>query len=457
MRDTSTDTASTNIKSAKNRRAVIRGPLTFQQLFLWDYFNLKNNERPRDTHVFRVVGSLNRDLLARSINEVTRRHDCLRTRIVMMDGILEQHVDEPVELDLEVIELENLSQNDRGIQARDFIDQFTKRKCNLAVGPSMDTALIRMTTDEHLFTWSIHHVISDATTCGIVLGEIWLLYNELLQGRQPHIARAPILYLDYAHWQHKTHDEWLQKHERYWKDRITSATCVHWPSVAHIADDEHANAWFEVNLSMPPLAALHAMARFVRTTPAMVMLAVYAAAVASWCKQSVCTIPVNLAGRHRPEHEHAAGYFAQFLYVNVEINLNKTFLELLTAVSNEFRGALIHQDFGKVAAQVPDVVLGSLFSWISWKGDALGFPPSAISNTIGITIRPFSFTRPPTRIAFRGIGVFFFESEGEYTTRLWYRTDVFSKNTVERFATELQRLCKRVIAAPQCLLAETWN
>ena len=369
----------------------------------------------------------------------------------MTDGILEQHVDEPVDLDLEVLDLVGLTQNDRDTRAREFISEFAGRKCDLATEPPMITALIRISVDEHLLAWAIHHVIADGTTIGIVLGEIWSVYGEFLEGKRSHLAPNPARYLDYAIWQQATHNDWLQKHGPYWKDRIAGAARLRWPCDTTVAGAEHANAWFEV-VGMTRLADLRSVARMARTTPAMVMLTVYAATAASWCRQSVFTIPVNIAGRHRPEHECAAGYFAQFLYVAVEMTGCETFLQLLAKISGVFREALMHQDFGRVATQVPDVLLGSMFSWLPWHRD-IGIPASSISNRMGIAVHQFPFTHPAIqRLEFLGIGPFFWETEGEYSTALWYSTEIFSASTVERFAAELRSLCARVVADPQGLV-----
>jgi hypothetical protein len=448
--ETATTPASAGTSFVRYGRVAQRGPLTFQQLCLWDYCNLKSSQCPRGAIVFQIVGSLDIRLLARSVNEVVRRHDCLRTRIVMTDGILEQHVDEPMELDLEVIDLVDLAQDDRETQAKRFLREFAMAGSDLAVASPIAVALIQMSMQEYLLAWAVHHIVADGFTHGLALDEVWTVYSELLQGRQPHLARTPVRYLDYALWQHATHHDWLQKHERYWKDRIARAAPVQWPS--RVANDERADAWFEV-VGLTPLADLCRVARSARTTPAMVMLTVYAAIIASWCGQRLFTIPVNVAGRHLPEHEHAAGYFAQFLYVGVEITGSETFLELLSKVSGEFCGALMHQDFGKVAAQVPEVLLGSMFSWAPWRFDTFGLPPASIANEIGFTVRRLEFTQPMTQpFEFQGIATSFCAADGEYTAALWYRTDEFSTNTVERFALELRSLCERVVTDPHRLL-----
>lgn len=453
--DVSAESASLDV-SIVCRRTVSRGPLTFQQLFLWDYLHLEKGERQRDPFVFRIIGSLDRDLFANSLNEIVRRHDCLRTRIVMTDGILEQHVDEPVDLDLEVLDLVDLAQSDRDVRAERFVAEFAGRKCDLAAGPPMITALIRMSRDEHLLAWAIHHVIADGTTIGIVLGELWSVYGELVEGKQLRLARIPVRYLDYAIWQHATHRDWQQQHGTYWKERIAGAERVRWPTDADVANDEHATAWFEV-VDVTPLAELRRVARSARTTPAMAMLTVYAAVVAGWCGQKVFTIPVNIAGRHRAEHESAAGYFAQFLCVAVEMTGGETFLELLARISGVFREALRHQDFGQIAARVPDVLLGSMFSWLPWNRD-IGIPAPSISKEIGITVQPFPFTHPAIqRLEFSGIAPFFWETQGKYSAALWYSTEVFSTGTVERFAAELRSLCARVVTNPHCLAVDGRN
>jgi hypothetical protein len=427
--------------------------LTFQQSFLWNYFDLEKGNHPRDMFVFKIVGPLDSDLLATSLNEVVRRHDCLRTRIVNTAGVLEQHVDEHHELGLEVIDLTKHSRDDRELKAVDFIDAFAKRKCSLADGPLMDTVLVRLSVDEHLLAWAIHHVIADGTSIGIVLGQIWSVYANIRQGKQQRLAGAAH-YLDYALWQHATHNDWLQRHQGYWEHRMTGAARAQWPSDTCAVHDEPAYAWFDVP-GMASLADLRRIARSARTTPAMVVLTLYAGVVANWCGQRVITVPVNIAGRHRPEHEHAAGYYAQFLCVNVEITGNATFLDSLAKVSAEFRGALTHQDFGRVAAQIPHVLLGAQFSWLPWNRSTIGIPPSSVATPSGLSLEHFPFKRPAiSPLEFQGIAIVLMETEAQYSASLWCRTDVFSARTVERFASELRNFCERAMRNPNCRLSD---
>lgn len=454
--DISAKPSSTGI-SLVRRRAPTRGPPTFQQLFLWDYFNLKSGARPQGALVLKIVGSLDNALLARSVTEVVRRHDCLRTRIVTTDGTLEQEVHEPTEFDLEVLDLIEATQTDRETQAREFLHEFGMRTCDLAVDSPIAIALVRMSTREHLVACAIHHLVVDGISFGLVLDEFWSVYRELQQGRQPHLGRKPASYLDYAIWQHETHQDWLQKHERYWIDRIATAARVRLFSDLSVASHERANAEFKVG-GMPPLADVRRVARSARTIPAMVMLTVYAAVIARWCGQTVFTIPLNAAGRCSPLHDRAVGYYAQFLYVVVEIVGDETFLELLAKVCREFREALLHQDFGKVSAQVTDVLLGSMFSWIPWRLETLGLPPSSMANDLGFSAELFPLTlAAPDPPEFHGIGATFCEAEGEYSTTLCYVTNSFSTTTIDQFASELRSLCERAVTNQHCLVFEKRN
>jgi hypothetical protein len=439
------------------RSPASRGPLTFQQLFLWDYFNLKSGRCPRGAIAFQINGPLDGHLLARSLNEVVRRHDSLRTRIVMTDDALEQHVDDEIELDLEVIDLTSLAEKTRETQAREFIREFAMDGGDLAGASPIAAALIRMVAQEHILVLGIHHVAADAIGLGRALDDFWSVCVELLQGMEPHPTRTTARYLEYARWQHATHHDWLQEHEGYWKDRIADAVRVDWPAHTRPAKAERVYAGFEV-VGMPSLAALRQVARSTGTIPAIVMFSIYAAVIARWCGQSAFTIPLNAAGRHRPELEHAVGYFAQFLCLNVKIARGQTFLELLARLSQEFQGALAHQDFGKVAAQIPEVLLGSKFSWEGWRLDTFGLPTSSAANEFGFTVRrlPLVLTATPGP-DFQGIGAFFYKADGEYSTVLRYRTDEFSTSEVGMFAWELRTLSERVVKNPHCLPLESRN
>src|SRR5215216_5489917 len=203
-------------------RDTNRFPMSFAQERLWFLDQLEPN-RPTynlpDTHYFK--GPLDLDALQRSLNEIVRRHEVLRTTFQMVDGKPMQVIAPPQPLELPVIDISHLPEAERTAKAQQLADEDSNKPFDLSRGPLFRVQLVRLAKEEHFLLFTMHHIISDGWSLGVMAQEMSALYEAYKEGQSLSLPELPIQYADFAVWQR----EWLQgevleKQLTYWREQL---------------------------------------------------------------------------------------------------------------------------------------------------------------------------------------------------------------------------------------------
>ncbi len=144
--------------------------------------------------------------LRRSLNEIVRRHEVLRTSFPSSDGEPRQHIHEYGELRPDIIDLMQSDEAEREQKLEEELREEARRGFDLSSGPLIRAKLIRMSEDEHVLMVNMHHIVSDGWSMEVIVRELAHLYEAFSQGRESALPELEIQYADYAMWQR----EWLQ-------------------------------------------------------------------------------------------------------------------------------------------------------------------------------------------------------------------------------------------------------
>jgi Condensation domain len=434
-------------------------PLTFQQNWLWSLLQRHSDWRCVVVYAFSLRGTLDIPLLERCFAEVIRRHGSLRTRITTDGGDACQQIDESFPCGLTPVTICGASRTQIQANATAFVEEISDRKIDPALGPWLSVRLLQLAEHEHWLILGMHRLIADCSSIDLVARELWLLYSATVEGRPSPFPADPPQYGEYALWQQRMHDDWLRRHAGYWQRRLDGAGRIRWPIDHRPAATPHGvvgrmHRMFESNLS----SDLREFARKARTLAANVMLAIYVAVLWRWCRQTDFIVPFKIAGR-QSEHKTVVGYFTQILYLRMEVLGTETFSELLSRVGNEFFAALSHQDFGRIAAQKPELLAGTFFQWITWHPHQapLAATPAA-AGASELTLERVSFRDfgeglnavPPGMVA---VEVTFFDTEQGIYASGAFRADLFAAGAMERFMEELQSAAEEFVRNPHARLA----
>ena len=174
-----------------------------------------------------LTGPLNVQALEQSLTSIVRRHESLRTTFSLVDGEPVQIIQDAAEHRLEIADLTGLDEEPRRREADRLIQEEAQRPFDLRRGPVFRTSLLRLAAEEHILLLTLHHIVSDGWSQGVLRKELSALYNGFSQGKPDTLPQLPIQYADYAAWQR----EWLQgealeQQIGYWKQNLQGAPAL---------------------------------------------------------------------------------------------------------------------------------------------------------------------------------------------------------------------------------------
>lgn len=396
------------------------------------------------TFATRAFGALNIALLQKSIETVVWRHESLRTRIVADNGTPRQLVDMPCEYNLSVIVLSRTSSADNEREVKRLAQEFADEKVDISVGPLFEARLFELSARDHVLILAFDFIISDAISIQLVNSELWTSYEQTVRGRSVSLPQVTLQFADYAIWLQRTYDAWADKHESYWRDRLTGAPCVRLPfdySATQMRPAEGAMRQIALNDTLS--ASLRAMARRERTTLPLVMLSVYIAVMAGWCNRRDLVIAFVSNGRYRPELQNIVGLVASRLYLRVGLDHAECFLDLLGQVSREFYSAHDHRDFDRVPLLIPECNTELQFNWLPDGWDRVPVSEREENNDRLLIQRfPFRAMRSETFIPL------FFDTPDGINVTVRYRPDLLAHSSIERFGRNLRILSEEITQHP---------
>lgn len=164
-----------------------------------------------------LQGELNVEALDRSISEVIRRHESLRTRFASNDGSPIQLTDIPGSFALEIRDLSRLLEKDKALEVQRLSSGEAQRPFNLEKGPLLRALLLKLAQREHVLLLTMHHIVSDGWSLEVLNRELGKLYSAYCQGQPSPLPELPVQYVDYVIWQRQwLQGEVLEEQLRYW-------------------------------------------------------------------------------------------------------------------------------------------------------------------------------------------------------------------------------------------------
>ncbi len=331
---------------ARPRPATL--PLSFAQQRLW----LLDRLHPGDaTYIIplalRIEGPIDRGAIEQSLAEILRRHEALRTTFSFGEGEARQHIAAPSPFTLPLVALTAPAGEAREAEARRWVAEEAKRPFDLARGPLFRATLLRLDERGHLLLMTMHHIVSDGWSLGLLLHELSTLYLACSTGQTSPLPEPPVQYADYALWQRA----WLSDETRsaqiaYWKEQLAGAPAVldlpsdrPRPAVQRFAGETHV-----FSVAREIAEALRALARREGVTLFMTVLAALQLLLQRYTGQDDLVVGSPIAGRARVETEGLIGFFVNTLALRTHLDGDPSFRELLARVREVTLSAYAHQD-----------------------------------------------------------------------------------------------------------------
>jgi amino acid adenylation domain-containing protein/FkbH-like protein len=430
-------------------------PLSFAQQRLWFLSRLEPESAFYNTPTaMHVAGRLDVSALESALSELVRRHEALRTRFVEIDGRPAQVIDEARPVRLRTTDLGACADDEREAEALRLATEEARRPFDLAAGPLLRAGLLRLSEEEHVVLFTLHHIISDGWSHGVLINEVRALYEAFAQGRPSPLAELDLQYADYAVWQRRwLSGEVLEAQLDYWRRQLAGA-----PTVLEMPTDRPRPAVQTFNGARASVVieselrdALDRLSRREGSTLYMTLLAAFQILLSRYSEQTDVVVGSPVANRNRREIEGLIGFFANTLVLRTSLDGNPSFQELLGRVREVALGAYMHQDvpFEKLVEELqPERSLSHqplfqvLFNFLTAQNAA------ALQAGASAQPRLTARSNEGSQTAKFDLNLALVEAERELVGSLEYNTDLYDHATVERMLKHFKILLESIAADP---------
>jgi amino acid adenylation domain-containing protein len=433
-------------------------PLSFAQERLWFVDQLEPGSTVYSIPMaWRLGGALDGAALGRALGEIVRRHEALRTVFGEVDGAPVQVIAPFGGFTLPVEDLSGLGEADREAAVERRAGEEARRPFDLSAGPLFRAGLLRLGIEEHVLLLTMHHIVSDGWSSGVLFGEMSALYGAYREGRESPLPELPVQYADYAVWQREQlAGEALERHLSYWRERLTGA-----PELLELPTDHprpavrtYRGAAVPMALSPELLERLQALGRSEGATLYMTVLGAFQVLLSKYSGSEDIVVGSPIAGRTRKEIKELIGFFVNTLVLRTDLSGDPSFREVLRRAREGTLGAYDHQEvpFEKLVAELrPERSLSHspLFQVVftlenaegGGGGGALpGLEVSGVGADRGSAKFDLSLVLTANAQGLRG--------------GLSYSTDLFEHGTVERMVGHLERVLEQVAADADVRLSQ---
>ncbi len=427
-------------------------PHSFGQERLWFLSQLEPNSSVyNECAALRLQGVVQVEALEWSLGQIVLRHEALRTTFIFQKEMPRQVIVPAGQIAFQVLDLSDLPLNERERQAHVLAQQEATRPFNLATGPLLRTWLFRLQPQEHLFVFTIHHIVTDEWSLEIFYQELSVLYQSFLQGKPAILSSLPVQYVDYALWQRQyLQGEVLERQLTYWKQQLAETpVLLDLPTYQpRPAAQRFQGATLAFTIEPYVTRQLKQLSQQEETTLFMTLLAAFGILLARYSGQKDVVIGFPIANRTRVESENVFGFFVNMLALRMDLSGNPTICTLLQRVREACLQAYAHQDlpFERLvsALQVPhDPRQPPLFHVMFTLQNTSMFPLELAEGLV-MQLEPVE-----THTAKFDLTLALQECAEGLQARLEYNTDLFDKETIERMARHFKVLLENMSTASE--------
>ncbi|MDF5723207.1 MAG: amino acid adenylation domain-containing protein [Rhizonema sp. PD37] len=431
-------------------------PLSFAQQRLWFLDKLEGESATYNIPIaLHLIGELQVAALEMAILEIVQRHEVLRTTFKMVNGIPVQLIAPTATFTMPIVDLQGLPKEEQSAVVQLLATQFEQQPFDLDNGPLLRATLLVLCRELNVLLITIHHIVFDGWSTGILFQELSLLYKAFCTGKSSPLPKLPLQYADFASWQR----QWLSRGTldtqlQYWQQQLAGI-----PPVLELPTDylRPPVQTFRGNtetfiLNQKLTQQLKSLSQKSGTTLFMTLLAAFVTLLYRYSGQEDIVVGSPIANRPRHEIESLIGFFVNTLVVRTQLKGNPSFEELLARVRQVALDAYAHQD-------VPfEQVVEALQ------------PERSVSHSPLFQVVFVFQNMPPKKLELPGLTITSLESKGvtakfdltlsmseteEGLLGVWeYNSYLFDAITMKRMVKQFQTMFAAIVTNPQQRLTE---
>ncbi|MEB1300204.1 amino acid adenylation domain-containing protein [Xanthomonas campestris pv. campestris] len=429
-------------------------PLSWAQQRLWflDQLDQAAGGAYHMPVALRLRGALDVPALRAALLRIVERHENLRTCFVDAGEGPQQRILVAADaFALPVDDLSALAPDARETAVATQAAAEAQAPFDLSRGPLVRARLLRCDAQDHVLLVTMHHIVSDGWSMGVLIGEVSALYAAFHAGVPDPLPALPIQYADYAVWQRN----WLQGAElerqvSYWRSHLSGA-----PVLLSLPTDRprpamqsYRGAVLPVRLGQSLTHSLQALAQRQGATMFMVLAAAWSLLLSRLSGQTDVVIGTPLANRQRAELEGLIGFFVNTLALRLPVDAAWTTDELLTHTRETVLSGFGHQDvpFEQVVEALQPARSLS-YSPVFQAMLSLNNTPDAGELSLdGLHLETLAQPHETTHF---DLSLSLAEVEGGLVGGLEYASDLFDAATMQRWIGHLEVLLDAMVTSPQ--------
>jgi amino acid adenylation domain-containing protein len=393
-----------------------------------------------------IEGPLDTSALSRSLEEILRRHESLRTTFCLEAEGPMQVIHPPAPLEIPTEDLGELSAAERDAELELRIDLDVHTPFDIERGPVLRVRLLRIANDHHVLCLVIHHIAGDGWSMGVFVRELAALYSAFAGLRPSPLPDPPLQYADFCRWQ----EERLSGNEgerqmAYWRKKLAHLEPLSLPTDRpRPATESFRGNHLVFHISREFTQSLRDLGRREGVTPYITTLAAFDVLLAHYSGQGDIAVSSGTANRKHPALEALIGFFVNTLVIRADLSDNPTFRALLSRVNVAVMEATEHEDlpFERVVEELrPERTAGHnplaqvALTYHSFANLELTLPGLKTSRWEKIGFRTSKFD----------LMVFLTEANGGLEVVFEYNSDLFDPRTVERMSAHYQNVLREIV------------
>jgi Condensation domain/Phosphopantetheine attachment site len=430
-----------------------RLPLSFAQQRLWFVDQLNPGSASYNVPLaVRFNGALSPEILEQTLTEIVRRHEILRTRFVSEKGHAYQAIlpAEPVTVPL--VDLSDLEPDEQQRIADGLIAEEENQSFDLSTGKLFRAVLIKLGTEEFIFSMTMHHIISDAWSQGVLMREFQSLYTAFKEGVDSQLPELELQYADFAVWQRNwLQGEVLDHHQSYWRQKLSGLKRLELPTdYPRLANRTPQGQSIAFSLPEELSTQIKDLTQREGVTLFMTLIAAFQLVLGKTAGQQDVAVGTSIANRNHLETENLIGFFVNELVVRADLQEAFDFRSLLRQVRQTVLEAYAYQDMpfeALVEELAPDRIKGRspLFDVLFVVHNT---PiPSTTLHDLELNVLPAKATSSKFDLT-----LFMYEGDKQIAGELHFDTTLFEAATIERFLVHFERVLSEVCANPDAPL-----
>ncbi|MFZ1289539.1 MAG: amino acid adenylation domain-containing protein, partial [Melioribacteraceae bacterium] len=437
-----------NIDKVNSKDEVFIFPTSYGQKRMW-FLDQFEPESPyyNIPVAFKIKGKFDIKLFTQTIEIIINRHESLRTTFSNIKGQPFQVISQSGKIEIPIFDLsksKNVNEDVKQLATKEARAPF-----NLSTGPLFRVKILKIYENEIVVLITMHHIISDGWSMGILVNEITNIYPSLISNKKIDLPELELQYADYSEWQNNyLKGEVLEKQLQYWKNKLGNCN-----SLLELPTDRNRKPIYTNNgssieriISSEIINGLQKISNSENASLFMMLIAAFNVLLSRYSGQKEINVGTPIANRIEKETEKIIGLFINTLVINTKLDDGLTFRELLKQVRNTNLEAYEHQDLPfemLVDALQPErnMSYSPLFQVMFILQNN---PVSATNiNEIEITMIDVDMGTSTSDITYS-----ISPGENGASCSIEYSTDLFDENTMQRMFDDFEELLREVINNP---------